>query len=158
MLRQRRNRFESRITFELSANGACSTTTGGAGDGDGGASGSSSDACGSECAIAALMLSRARLDRADHLVQHAEPEFPGVHHYREILVDRHHGLDLGPLVGIERAEGVFRGERDMVFAVGHHHPSPRHSRISNRLRRSQVFTVFTGVSNFCASCSRLHPL
>ncbi len=30
--------------------------------------------------------------------------------------------------------------------------------MSIMLRRSQVFTVFTGVSNFAASCSRLQPL
>ena len=100
---------------------------------------------------------RPRLDRSDHLVQDTELLLPCLDHRREALVDGHQGLDLRPLVGIECAEGIFRGERDMVFAVGHH-SSPRHSRISIMLRRSQVFTVFTGVSNLAANCSRLQPL
>ena len=50
----------------------------------------------------------------------AELVLPRLDHRREVLVDGHHGLDLRALVGIERAEGIFRGERDMVFAVGHH--------------------------------------
>ena len=80
--------------------------------------------------------------------------------------------DLRPLVEIECAERIFRGERDMVFAIGHRPVrqllspilkvrdtyKPRHSRMSIMLRRSHVFTVFTGVSNLAASCSRLQPL
>ena len=62
---------------------------------------------------------RPRLDRAGHLVQHAEPVFPGVHDRGEFRIDGHHGLDLRALVGIEGAERIFRGERDMVFAIGH---------------------------------------
>ena len=89
----------------------------------------------------------------------AEPVFPGLDDRGEFGVDGHHGLDLRALVGIEGAERIFRGERDMVFAIGHRSDqSPRHSRISIMLRRSQVFTVFTGVSNLAASCSRLQPL
>ena len=41
----------------------------------------------------------------------------------EFGVDGHHGLDLRALVGIEGAEGIFRGKRDMVFAIGHHSKS-----------------------------------
>ena len=123
--------------------------------------------------IAILILShtiRRRLDRADHLVEDAEPEFPGLHDRGELLVHRHHGRDLCALVGVECAERIFRGERDMVLAVGHQsqspdHPrashhgySPRHSRISIMLRRSHVFTVLTGAANFSANCSRLQPL
>jgi hypothetical protein len=62
---------------------------------------------------------RTRLDRADHLVQHAETKFPGLHDGGEFRVDGHHGLDLRALVDIEGAERKFRGERDMVFAIGH---------------------------------------
>ena len=75
----------------------------------------------------------------------------------EVLVTGHHGLDQRPLIGIKGAKGIFRSQRDMVFAVSHY-PSPRHSRMSIMLRRSHVFTVFTGVSNFAANCSRLQPL
>src|SRR5438445_501579 len=101
-------------------------------------------------------------DGAGHLVQRAEPVFPGVDERGVFGVDGHHGLDLRALVGIESAERIFRGERDMVFAMGHRsrsgHQSPRHSLMSIMLRRSHVFTVFTGVSNLVASCSRLQPL
>jgi len=62
---------------------------------------------------------RARLDRADHLVEHAEAILPGLHDRGKFPVDGHHGFDLRALVGIEGAECVFRGERDMVFAIGH---------------------------------------
>ena len=92
----------------------------------------------------------------------AEPVFPSLHDRSEFGIDGHHGLDLRALIGIEGAERIFRGERDMVFAMGHHsrsgHQSPRHSLMSIMLRRSHVFTVFTGVSNLRASCSRLQPL
>ena len=50
----------------------------------------------------------------------AELVLPRRDHRREVLVDGHHGLDLRALVGIEGAERIFRGERDMVFAIGHH--------------------------------------
>ena len=59
------------------------------------------------------------LDRSDHLVEDAKLVLPRFDHRREVLVDGHHGLDLRALIGIQSAEGVFRGERDMVFAVGH---------------------------------------
>ena len=49
-----------------------------------------------------------------------EPERPSLHDRLVILVGGHKCLDLCPLIGIEGAEGIFRGERDMVFAVGHH--------------------------------------
>src|ERR1700722_8904428 len=62
---------------------------------------------------------RPRLDRPDHLVQDAELLLPRLDHHREVLVNGHHGLDLGALLSIKRAESVFRGERDMVFAVSH---------------------------------------
>ena len=64
-------------------------------------------------------------------------------------------VGLRALVGIERAEHVFRRQPFPVFVHGH---DPRHSRISSRLRRSQVLIVFAGASNFAASCSRLQPL
>ena len=88
---------------------------------------------------------RPRLDRPHHLVQHAKPEFPGLHDRREIPVDGHHGLDLSPLVSIEGAERVFRGERDMVFAVSHH-------------LRSRCFTV-QGIPGYptCCAAARSSP-
>jgi hypothetical protein len=55
-----------------------------------------------------------RLDRSDHLVQHTKPVLPLTHHRREILVCGNHGLGLRALVGIESAEGILRGEHDMV--------------------------------------------
>ena len=48
-----------------------------------------------------------------------------------------------------------RGPLPLSYRASH---DPRHSRISIRLRRSQVLIVFTGLSNFAASCSRLAPL
>ena len=62
------------------------------------------------------------IDRSDHLIEDAKPVLPRPHHRREVLVDGHHGLGLRPLVGIECAEGIFRGERDMIFAIGHQSP------------------------------------
>ena len=46
---------------------------------------------------------RPRLDRADHLVQRAEPALPRLHEGAEFLVDGHHGLDLRALLGVEGA-------------------------------------------------------
>ena len=97
------------------------------------------------------------LDRADHRMQLAEPAFPLLDDELELGVHAHHHLDLRALFAVKRPEDVFGGHRDMVFVVTHQ-ANPRHSRISSMLRRSQVFTVLTGVLNFSANCSRLHPL
>ena len=99
----------------------------------------------------------AGFDQAHHLVEHTELAVPRLDYRFEVRVGGHHGLDLRALGGIERPEHILRGKRDMVFAVSHH-TSPRHSLMSNMLRRSHVFTVFTGAENFSASCSRLQPL
>ena len=77
----------------------------------------------SECPIAALMFSQT-IGRGSTeptiWFSDAEPVLPGLDDRGEFGVDGHHGLDLRALVGIEGAERIFRGERDMVFAVGHH--------------------------------------
>jgi hypothetical protein len=73
----------------------------------------------------------------------------------EFRVDQQQRVGLRALVGIERAERVFRRH---AFAVFVHRHDPRHSRISSRLRRSQVLIVFAGASNFAANWSRLQPL
>jgi hypothetical protein len=96
-----------------------------------------------------------RLDRGDQHVQLAEPALPARHLRRELRIDQQHGVGLRALVGVERAERVFC--RD-AFAFFVHRHDPRHSRISSRLRRSQVLIVFVGASNFAASWSRLQPL
>ena len=100
---------------------------------------------------------RGRLDRIDHLMQHRQAQLPCLDQLRESAIGGHGQLDLGALIGIERTERVFRGERVMILCQ-FHHANPRHARMSSMLRRSQVFTVLTGALKRLASCSRLHPL
>ena len=58
------------------------------------------------------------------------------------------------LAGVQGAQRKFGGE-EIVFRVEAH--DPRQSLSCSRLRRSQVFTVGTGLSNRRAKSSRLWP-
>ena len=118
ILRQRRFWGVNRIMLEASAVAAGSLATVTTGDG---ASANSRGACDSNSHRSPDTFPHLgpRLDRPDHLVEHAELESPRLHDRLEVPIDGHHGLDLRPLIGIEGAEGIFRGERDMVFAIGH---------------------------------------
>src|SRR5712671_7859818 len=89
------------------------------------------------------------------VVQLAEATLPAAHQPREGRIVADQGLRLRALIGTQRAEHIFgRKAVRRVGVVGH---APRHSRMSSKARRSHVLMVFTGFSNFAASCSRLQP-
>jgi len=117
------------MTFELSvpemsdagATGAASAVTGGAVGGGWTASGSAIGACGPEWPTAARIFShtigRGSIEPTIWLSTPSRCSQAWT--IGEFGVDGHHGLDLRALVRIEGAEGIFRGKRDMVFAIGH---------------------------------------
>ena len=57
---------------------------------------------------------RRRLDRLHHHVEFAEPALPLAHGRLELRIERKQRLGLVPLLGGERAEHVFGGERILV--------------------------------------------
>jgi len=101
-----------------------------------------------ETGLDALPHRRGRLDRGDQHIELAELALPLPHVGGEVRIDQYERIGLRALVHIERAQHVFRREPLSLFVHGH---DPRHSRTSNRLRRSQVLIVFAGALNCAAS-------
>ena len=85
-----------------------------------------------------------------------------MHRLLEGRIERQQRFRVGALFIGERAENIFGRQCVLLVVRGHwkflRHHDPKHSRISIRLRRNQVLIVFTGMSSFFASCSRLQPL
>ena len=172
--RGERSRERGQVAPARQAARSSTTLPARAGGAGGPTSGSRISALGATVASFALMASHTagrRLDIAGQRMQFAQPALPMLHQRGEGEIGRDARLGIVALIRIEGAEHVFgrhhvfgQGQRHVVrqrpglvsgFVGGH---DPRHSRISNRARRSHVLMVLTGLSNSAASCSRLQPL